>query len=139
MRNKPQALCVDDEWNGLEGRKMLFEQNGYDVLVATSGAEALQLFANHHVDLVLLDYHMPLMDGGVVAERMKSMRPAVPIAILSGDEEVAAKALKCADAFVSKGESPTNLLVIAEHLLDVRFLFAPLDHLRMEDQMKHVA
>ena len=139
MKDKPQILCVDDEWNGLEGRKMLFEQNGYDVLVATSGAEALQLFANHHVDLVLLDYHMPLMDGDVVAERMKSMRPDVSIAILSGDQALAGKALKCADAFVSKSESPANLLVIAKHLLDVRFPFAPLDQLRMETQWKRAA
>ena len=139
MRNKPQVLCVDDEWNGLEGRKMLFEQNGYDVLVATSGAEALQLFATHHVDLVLLDYHMPQMDGDVVAERLKTMRPDIPIAILSGDEGLAEKALKCADAFVSKSESPANLLVIARHLLDVRFPFAPLDQLGMENQWKHAA
>ena len=89
--------------------------------------------------MVLVDYHMPLMNGDVVAERMKSMRPDVPIAILSGDEWLTGKALKCADAFVSKGESLTNLLVIAEHLLDACFLFAPLNHLRMEDQMKHAA
>jgi CheY-like chemotaxis protein len=139
MRNKPQILCVDDEWNGLEGRKMLFEQHGYDVLVATSGTEALQLFAANPVDLVLLDYHMPPMDGDVVAELMKATRPDVPIAILSGDEGRAGRALKCADAFISKSESPANLLLIAEHLLDVRFLLAPLDHLRMEDQRKHPA
>ena len=55
MPRKSLILCVDDEWNGLEGRKMLFEDAGSKVLVATSGAEALQLFASNPVDLVLLD------------------------------------------------------------------------------------
>ncbi len=139
MKNKAQILCVDDEWNGLEGRKMLFEQHGYDVLAATSGAQALLLFAAYSIDLVLLDYHMPPMNGNIVAERMKATRPDVPIAILSGDEGIAGRALECADAFVSKGESPANLLVIAEHLLNVRSLFSPLDQLRMGDQMERAA
>src|ERR1700686_1972619 len=52
MPRKPVVLCVDDEWNGLEGRKMLLEEAGRRVLIATSGAGALHLFASHPVDLV---------------------------------------------------------------------------------------
>jgi CheY-like chemotaxis protein len=126
MPRKPLILCVDDEWNGLEGRKMLFEEAGCKVLVATSGAEALQLFASHPVDLVLLDYHMPGMNGDVVAEHMKAGQSDVPIALLSADDGLPESALKWVDAFVSKSESPANLLQIIEHLLDLRLLFAPL-------------
>ena len=129
MPRKPLILCVDDEWNGLEGRKTLFEEAGCKVLVAISGAEALQLFASHPVDLVLLDYHMPGMNGDVVAEHMKAGEPDVPIALLSADDGLPESALKWVDAFVSKSESPANLLQIVEHLLDLRFLFAPLDGL----------
>src|ERR1700682_2852848 len=43
MPRRSVILCVDDELNGLEGRKMLLEEGGCKVLVATSGAEALQL------------------------------------------------------------------------------------------------
>jgi CheY-like chemotaxis protein len=127
MPRKPVVLCVDDEWNGLEGRKMLLEEAGCKVLVATTGAGALQLFASHPVDLVLLDYHMPGMNGDVVAEHMKAVQSDVPIALLSGDDGLPESALKWVDAFVSKSESPANLLQIVEHLLDLRFLFAPLD------------
>ena len=95
------------------------------VLVATSGAEALQLFASHPVDLVLLDYHTPGMNGDVVAEHMKASQPDVPIALLSADEGLPESALKWVDAFVSKSESPGNLLQIVEDLLDLRFRFAP--------------
>ena len=127
MPRKPVVLCVDDEWNGLEGRKMLLEEARCKVLIATSRADALQLFASHPVDLVLLDYHMLGMNGDVVAKHMKTIQPDVPIALLSADEGLPESALKWVDAFVSKSESPANLLQIVERLLDLRFLFAPLD------------
>jgi CheY-like chemotaxis protein len=129
MPRRPRILCVDDEWNGLEGRKMLLEEAGCKVLVATSGADALQLLASNPVDLVLLDYHMPGMNGDVVAEHMKVGQPDVPIALLSADDGLPESALRWVDAFVSKSESPANLLQIVEHLLDLRFLFAPLGDL----------
>jgi len=127
VTKKPVILCVDDEWNGLEGRRILFEGRGYNVLVAASGEEALQLFASHPTDLVLLDYHMPKANGDVIAERMKASQPDVPIAMLSADEGLPESALESVDVFISKSESPTSLLEMVEHLLDLRFLFAPLD------------
>ena len=124
VTKRPLILCVDDEWNGLEGRKMLLEDHGYQVLAASSGTEALQIVASHRVDLVLLDYHMPVMNGDVIAERMKASQPDVPIAILSADEGLSGSALKSVEAFVSKSESPGNLLTIVEHLLEDRFPIA---------------
>jgi hypothetical protein len=52
-----------------------------------------------------------------------------PCPVLPADDGLPESALKWVDAFVSKSESPANLLQIVEHLLDVRFLFAPLDGL----------
>ena len=127
MPRKPVVLCVDDERNGLEGRKIL--EAACEVLVATTGADALLLFTSRPVDVVLLDYHMPGMNGDVIAEHIKAIQPDVPIALLSADDGLPEEALKWVDAFVSKSESPTNLLQIVEHLLDLRFLFAPLDGL----------
>ncbi len=43
-RLKPTILCVDDHWNGLIGRKIFLENNGYEVLEATGGDEGLKLF-----------------------------------------------------------------------------------------------
>jgi CheY-like chemotaxis protein len=69
MKRRPVILCVDDEWDWLEGHKMLLEERGYQVLVATNGVEALHFLTSHTVDVVLLDYHMPHMNGDVVADR----------------------------------------------------------------------
>jgi CheY-like chemotaxis protein len=118
---------------------MLLEERGYKVLVATNGDEALQLFASHPTDLVLLDYHMPKVNGDVIAQRMKISQPDIPIAILSADDGLPESALESVDAFISKSESPASLLEIVEHLLDVRFLFAPFDGRATEGRKRRVA
>jgi CheY-like chemotaxis protein len=64
-RRKPVILCVDDHWSGLIGRKMVFENDGYEVLEAPGGDEGLKLFKANSVDAVILDYHMPGMNRDV--------------------------------------------------------------------------
>src|SRR5260370_13476110 len=66
-RLKATILCVDDHWNGLIGRKMLLESDGYEVLEATGGDAGLKLFLSHSLDAVVLHFQMPGMngDGGV--------------------------------------------------------------------------
>jgi CheY-like chemotaxis protein len=79
MPKKPLILCVEDDWNGLEGRKVLLEEIGCRVLASTSGVEALHLFASYAIDLVLLEYHMPEMRGDAMAACMKASHPEIPI------------------------------------------------------------
>lgn len=139
MTKRPVVLWVDDEWNGLEGHRMLLEDHGYMVLVANSGDEALQLFASHPTDLVLLEYHMPKVNGDVIAHRMKVSQPDIPIAILSADDGLPESALESVDAFISRSEPPARLLEIVEYLLDLRFLFAPFDGPATGGQKRRVA
>jgi CheY-like chemotaxis protein len=127
MSRKPVILCVDEASSVLEGREMLLEENGYQVLTAADGKEAVQAFVSNTVDLVLLDHHMPQMDGGVVAMHMRACKPDVPIALLSGDEWLPPRALEAVDACISKSEPITSLLEKVDHLLSLRFLFQPLD------------
>ena len=65
-------LSVDDEPSILFTRHKLLQAAGYDVLSAADGEQALHFFAMHAVDLVLLDYAMPGIDGGIVAREMKA-------------------------------------------------------------------
>ena len=122
---KARILCVDDQRNGLEGRQMLLEERGYDVLIATNGATALRLFSSHRVDLVLLDYLMPEMNGDVVARHMKAIHPDIPVVMLSAEDDLPESALRSVDVFVSKSESPESLIKVVEHALGANFLSSP--------------
>jgi CheY-like chemotaxis protein len=78
----PRILSVDDEPGILSSREWLLQHEGYHVLNAMEGEQALKLFQENPVDMVLLDYLMPGMDGGVVAQEMKRLRPDVPVIII---------------------------------------------------------
>ena len=133
MNWKPVILCVDDTPSILEGEKMLLEENGYRVLTATNGKEAVQAFTSHSVDLVLLDYHMPEMNGGMAAVHMKDSKPDVPVALLSGDERLPPDDLEAVDCFMPKSEPISSFLEKVESLLSLRFLFRPFSTLRAQD------
>ena len=103
-------LCIDDEPNVLAIRKMLLESVGYRVLLAESGPQGLDLLQREHVHTVILDYRMPEMTGAEVAERIRAIRPWLPIIMLSAYVDLTKRQLKDVDAYVTKGESPDVLL-----------------------------
>ncbi len=116
-RAKATILCIDDHWNGLIGRKMLLEQNGYEVLEASGGDEGLKLFRSRNVDAVVLDYQMPGMNGDVVAAKMKHINSQVPIMLLSAYGPLPKSKLRAVDSFLSKSQPPTILLSTLQGLL----------------------
>ncbi len=118
INNSKVILCVDDEAVGLWVRKMLLESRGYRVLTAESGADALVLFSSEILDLVILDYSMPGMNGDVVAERMKELRPDLPILMLSAYVDLPSETLALVDKSITKGEPPPVLLDAISQLLN---------------------
>src|SRR5271169_4728872 len=68
-------LSVDDDAAVLYSRQKILEAAGYYVLSASDGKQALGYFAAVLVDLVVVDYAMPGMNGGMVARFMKTKRP----------------------------------------------------------------
>jgi CheY-like chemotaxis protein len=126
MNERALILCADDDMPILEGWKALLELQRYEVLIAADGKEAVQTFVSHPVDLVLLDYHMPYMNGDDAAAHMRACKTDVPIALLSADDLRPLADLNAVDALVSKSESVTRVLEIVDHLLTMRFLFRPL-------------
>ncbi len=119
-RLKATILCIDDHWNGLISRKMLLENNGYEVLEASGGDEGLKLFLSHSVDAVVLDYQMPGMNGDVVAAKMKRVKSNVPIMLLSAYGPLPKRKLKAVDTFLSKSQPPQILVSTLQSLLDNR-------------------
>ena len=97
-------------------REQVLRSQGYEVLSAPDGEKALRLFAEHAIDLVLLDYSMPGTNGGVVARKMKEHRPLVPVIIVSGNR-VPQEALSCAECLIAKGDGPAVLLQRIRELL----------------------
>ena len=111
------VLCVDDERIGLRVRKIMLESRGYRVLTANSGDEGLRLFDENQVDVVVLDYYMPGLNGGDVASEMRRRRPGVPIVFLSAYFSLPPEALELADAFITKGDPPDILIEKLERLI----------------------
>ena len=111
-----KILCVDDEENQLILRKMVLEQAGYRVLTANSPAKAIELFRSEPLDLVIVDYYMPGMNGLSLARELRRIRK-VPIVILSAFAELPGEAIGSADVWITKGISSQDLLSRLEELL----------------------
>jgi CheY-like chemotaxis protein len=109
-------LSVDDDLAVLYTRFKLLAAAGYGVLSASDAAQALQIFANHPVDLVLIDYALPEMDGGMLAEAMKTHRPDILIIMVSG-VEVPEKVLALMNDFVTKGAGAEALISSIQQVL----------------------
>jgi len=100
-------LCIDDDVGMLGYQKELLERRGYAVLTAASARRGLQIAAVCAVAAVIVDYHMPEMNGHEVATEIRHLKPQV-----SSDDEIPEHALKVVDAFVSKNEAPSLLLPV---------------------------
>jgi CheY-like chemotaxis protein len=104
------VLCIDDNEAVLECEKVFLETFGYTVLTAPSGSKGLELASSHLVDVVIVDYSMPEMNGQQVAIEMRRLRPKAPIIMLSGAVDVPEQALKLVDAFIAKDRLTSQLL-----------------------------
>ncbi len=104
------VLCVDDEPLGLRVRRMVLERAGYQVLTASNGSDALKIFAANSIDLVVLDYAMPGMNGGEVAHGMRQIKPYVPIILLSAYVDLGREVASIVDSYLIKGTGAVALL-----------------------------
>ena len=115
--SRSTILCVDDYETSLAGWCLYLQSMGFSVITARTGQEALEVFAVSPVDLVMLDYAMPHINGAEVAAMMKRMKPSVCILMFSGVPDVPERARDCVDAFLRKGESPAAVLEKINELL----------------------
>src|SRR5512135_2678958 len=104
-QGKKRLLCIDDHEASLGGWCLYLQRAGYSVQTACTPQEGLELFATRPVDLVLLDYALPEMNGGEVAAAMKQIKPDVRIVLFSG-ATIPQGDQPHIDAFVEKGQPP---------------------------------
>jgi two-component system, OmpR family, response regulator CpxR len=110
MRPKRTILCVDDNEQALSIRKLMLETRGYRVLACSNGHQALELFKQGGVDLVLSDLQMPGLDGAELVDKIKQLSAATPAILFSGKIRVYDKDMH-ADIFLPKGMyAPIELL-----------------------------
>ena len=124
-----RILMVDDEEANIEILRRTLSRAGFWRLESTQDSrEAASLYVRHRPDLILLDLHMPHMDGLQVLDTLREIAEAtyLPILILSGDltPEARRDALsRGAKDFVSKPFQPDELLLRIKTLLETRFLY----------------
>ena len=109
-------LCVDDNQDVLDCERAFLETFGYTVLTALSGEKGLELACIHSVDIVIVDYVMPDMNGQEFAIEMRRLRPQAPIIMLSALTDVPKQALKLVDAFITKDHMSSQLLPMIAQL-----------------------
>ncbi len=116
MAANSTLLCIHRD----SAQLSLLEQSGYDLVTATNGREGLRLFMSRPVDAIVLDYHLGLLDGGVVAAEIKKVKPQVPIVMVAHELEVPVSALRSVDAVVASGDGPDLLLATIRSVLEMK-------------------
>lgn len=119
-----KLLVVDDVQTNVLLLKALLGKEGYGILVANNGQEALEVIRNENPDLILLDVMMPGMDGFEVAERLKSeeYRCEIPIIFLTAldDTQSIVNGFKLGVGdFISKPFRKEELMVRIKHQLSL--------------------
>jgi putative two-component system response regulator len=132
-----RILVVDDERVNVILLERILEQDGYtNVKSTTKPDQAVALYDEFEPDLILLDLHMPGLDGFAVMERLEDRIAGdtfLPILILTADirPEVKRRALAAgAKDFVTKPFDRTEVLLRIQNLLETRFL-----HMRLRPEL----
>ena len=118
---KPLLLIVEDDVN----QRALYEEEmrdeGYEVVTASDGRQALQVASDAHPDLVIMDVNMPVMDGLDTMSRLIEVDRRIPVIIhtayASYKESFASWS---ADAYVIKSGDLSGLKAKVRELLDAR-------------------
>ena len=94
----------------------LLREKGYGMVTATNGSDGLRLLMSRQVDAVVLEYYLGLLDGAVVADEIRHVRPQIPIVMVADPQQLPQGALKSVDTLVDKSDGP-HLLWAAVHFL----------------------
>jgi DNA-binding NtrC family response regulator len=134
MDIKPTILVVDDELGARQSLEVILEDD-YRVLSVGGGQEALETLQKESVDLVLLDVHMPNMDGLEVLRKMKGQDDQVDVIMVSA-LNLARKAVDAikfgAYDYITKPYEPEDILSTVARVISKQRLHKELDYLRRE-------
>ncbi|PKR83831.1 DNA-binding response regulator [Heyndrickxia camelliae] len=133
--NLKNILVVDDEKEIVNLVSIYLQNDGFTVFKAYDGQEALELFAEKKIDLIILDIMMPKMDGMEVCRRLRETN-TVPILMLSAKAEDMDKVLGLmtgADDYMIKPFNPLELIARVKSLLRRSYQFKQMEQEEQTD------
>ncbi|MBU1628327.1 sigma-54 dependent transcriptional regulator, partial [bacterium] len=110
-----QILVIDDKRNILHVISAVLKREGYGVITATSGEEAILKLKKNPIDIVITDYLLPGMDGLKILELVKEKDPNIPVILITayGSIEMAVEAMKLgAYNYLTKPVNYNEMLVL---------------------------
>ena len=97
---KPKILMIDDDEQILFAMKAVFEYQGWESLSAQDVLDGLRLFRSEKPDLILIDYHLPQINGIKGVQMIRELDGEIPIIVFTIDESQ-----EVADRFIEAGAS----------------------------------
>ena len=122
QRARYSLLLVEDNKTNQFIAKTILEQAGMTVSLASNGEEGYRYFTEHRgeIDLILMDLHMPVMDGYAASELIRKLDTEIPIVAMTADA-IAGVEEKCRShgiyAYVSKPFEPEQLIETIDRLV----------------------
>jgi putative two-component system response regulator len=125
MKDKPVILVVDDQPQNIELLEAYLVPEGYEILTAANGEEALGKLSGNQIDLILLDVMMPGMDGFEVTRRVRQndsyrLLPIILVTALRETEDRVKGIEAGCDDFISKPVDKMELLARVRSLVKVK-------------------
>lgn len=113
-----RVLCVDDNRDAADSEAILLGVVGYDAKACYDGHTALQVAADFHPCIYLLDLNMPGMDGDELADKLREQPdgPQVLVAMTARSDQEARKRTAGFDQHLVKPVEPSCLLAVVSHL-----------------------
>lgn len=118
-----RVLAIDDNEEFCETLKQLLEPHGFDVKVVSDPVKALELYTREKdsIQLVILDYYMPNLDGGKTSLWLRKLNPKVKILVVSGAEALRLRQLRAQNLIDDYIRKPFR---VEEALLAIRQVMA---------------
>jgi len=126
MKDKSVILVVDDQFQNIELLEAFLIPQGYEIVKASSGQEALEKLSANQIDLILLDVMMPKMSGIEVLEKLRAaektkMIPVVMVTVLKETEDKVRALEAGCDDFISKPFDKVELLARVKSILKISY------------------
>ncbi|MCH5318784.1 MAG: PglZ domain-containing protein [Paramuribaculum sp.] len=142
MEKKPRILWADDEIDMLKPHIMFLEKHGYDMITVNNGLDAIETAVSSHVDLVILDEHMPGISGLRALTVIKEKLPHIPVVMItkSEEEDIMNRAIgsKIAD-YLIKPVHPRQILSSLKKCIDSNRLVSEMAATRYVDDFREIS